>query len=1052
MLLKNMFLSNWYSIRAEIIPIGRSLTITGYNGSGKTVLDDALTIVLFGQDLNRLNIAGDRKRSAAGAAHWLSGGRELRPGEVTSFIIFEIERGDGTLFHQGVQIHTGTTGSLRALWFSGEGGLDSIGAVSGKTTGPKDIRMEKRYDTKEEAFRDFFRQRGYRETFIRRKTALKDFRTLNSRIILNDKLDSSLSEFVRKSILPEPTVAERFQEQEDSLKELGDLTRELKEYREQREYLTKLCQSYAEYKTKKTYHLLAQKISGNVLDAKLKEAERNAAEACQEAAKKLAEEEQKAAVKEEEKNNLDRQRLMLERENTNVPEAEEALKKAHEEKTAALQKQERSRQAEEAVRDYLRIAGEEDTPFQKEKLKQLHEKSTSHYQQMFAEKQTELFSAEKVRRDAETHLASYQRQNNGITGAKPSGPQEDARVLCQKIKKALEQEGRTSVPKLLCDCVIGVKDQSWQYAIETLIGNDRFGIIVPPEDYRTACRIQGETDTRFGTVIHDVSKGDKKQSSGLINMLEITDPYAERFLEKNYGQYHLAETESEYMTYPFAVRKNGQIKTRRGSRKAGTGKKTVLWFGTAARKQEEEKLAGQVEEAVKKEQELKRETSRLQSLQRELDKAYLEAASALAFYDAKADRKAEMAEKAEANARSLLDILLSEEKEVQLQEKIQEIEVLLRKAEKEREALKISCVSLQEEQDRYRKEQERIAKKRASLHPEKASEDLTEQEREIFEKEFALFTDENGQKQHLASLEKETEAKKSVLEAVCFSMPKTVKDSLLDAPERLETEEDAAYYKDRLNQMDVSVEENDRKRLLELEETIRDRTGDLLRCMGEDFSEAEAMVEAYNRNIEQYDLAGKQYHLGKPKEIRSDKSFILETARDAATGRAPLTKEKIDEVNKALSAADEDGMKLFDYREYITTQVEYRLKEDQKTSWVKADEIQKGDSTGQQDTLRYFLRIAVMDFQVYTRDSLRLIITDETAKTSDDRNAENVVRMMEAMGMSFVITSVRREFANFTDSAFVCEMKDRKNIHIIRYAKQNTVREKDMKKYLSASE
>lgn len=93
-----------------------------------------------------------------------------------------------------------------------------------------------------------------------------------------------------------------------------------------------------------------------------------------------------------------------------------------------------------------------------------------------------------------------------------------------------------------------------------------------------------------------------------------------------------------------------------------------------------------------------------------------------------------------------------------------------------------------------------------------------------------------------------------------------------------------------------------------------------------------------------------------------------------------------------------------------------------------------------------------MDFQVYTRDSLRLIITDETAKTSDDRNAENVVRMMEAMGMSFVITSVRREFANFTDSAFVCEMKDRKNIHIIRYAKQNTVREKDMKKYLSASE
>jgi hypothetical protein len=134
------------------------------------------------------------------------------------------------------------------------------------------------------------------------------------------------------------------------------------------------------------------------------------------------------------------------------------------------------------------------------------------------------------------------------------------------------------------------------------------------------------------------------------------------------------------------------------------------------------------------------------------------------------------------------------------------------------------------------------------------------------------------------------------------------------------------------------------------------------------------------------------------------------------------------------NAGDKRAANIFNYRSYVSMDVEYspeKTPEGEARKWRKADDTQKNDSGGQQGILQYSLRVAVMDYQVFTDKPLRLLITDETGANMDDDYARDFIRMLDSLKMSYIVCSHRPMYGNFTKMAYMCNKDDEKEKYML---------------------
>jgi uncharacterized protein YPO0396 len=126
--LSRIFLHNWHRFKHHLIEVEDSLYLAGHNGSGKSSVLDALQVVLLA-DMNRVRFnSSAQDRSQRNLDSYVRGkigeGRWLRPGNTVAYIALEwANQANGERFVCGAVIESGEKGAERSFFILG-GELD----------------------------------------------------------------------------------------------------------------------------------------------------------------------------------------------------------------------------------------------------------------------------------------------------------------------------------------------------------------------------------------------------------------------------------------------------------------------------------------------------------------------------------------------------------------------------------------------------------------------------------------------------------------------------------------------------------------------------------------------------------------------------------------------------------------------------------------------------------------------------------------------------------------------------------------------------------------
>lgn len=103
-IITRVLLANWWSYHNTIFDMSKGLIyFVGHNGSGKTTFLDAMSLILYGEDTNKLNYTSPDKRPASSSVHWGTGPDARRPGKTYSYIIIEARDTNDRTYYQGIR-------------------------------------------------------------------------------------------------------------------------------------------------------------------------------------------------------------------------------------------------------------------------------------------------------------------------------------------------------------------------------------------------------------------------------------------------------------------------------------------------------------------------------------------------------------------------------------------------------------------------------------------------------------------------------------------------------------------------------------------------------------------------------------------------------------------------------------------------------------------------------------------------------------------------------------------------------------------------------------
>lgn len=707
-----LFVHNFMSLRQYTMPISPFTTyITGLNGSGKSTIQDCMSLILYGEDQDMLNYVSDNRRDVKTAMHWQTPEGSRRPGPVYSYVIIEGVDAAGFVYHQGVRLYSTNVGkSADMLWFTGEGPIDDIGIDNIDLLDTGSLRMERSMTNKNAALKQFFERRGYPvNTFVNarfddnRHDSVYRYRAVCRSLLDNRNIGSAstLSEYVRTQIFPATSTGSYIDGINKSFDDLKRIKNELEIKRARCRGLSNVCSVCDSWISAMNVMADADLLLSYVfLKRSLKILEQNKEAVAQrnieiERLHDLIERidakinkllEEKADIKRSSdiinraQMNYDSARLAFdsigekkarhdvyvmaynalveffdESGYPNILDGESDLKLRCDDVDTNVKIIEAKGDSLTADIQYLSDAinaartgydAAKSAFAMVNKKKEQHDAFMAAYDalvEFFDEngypdvpeegpnggseyafegisefelscedidmdvKITDLklssLMADIQKYDAEVEkyeqrimalnnekLAllgrGFNDDGSGFVGSYVSQMINAGRRLCAAIEKAVPG----SEPKLLCDCVEDVDAKKWQLAIERLIKDNRFGVVVAPEFYDRACRVQHGLFSENTIIVLDTSVQGSVEKNAVVKHLVFNNEHAKNFVLNNYGRYVQCSTDDAYAAAKFGVREDGQIKQGNRSIKYGSKNAITLVFGYEAVRLEQERL------------------------------------------------------------------------------------------------------------------------------------------------------------------------------------------------------------------------------------------------------------------------------------------------------------------------------------------------------------------------------------------------------------------------------------------------------------------------------
>ena len=1050
--IERLFLGNWMSFSAAAIPV-RNLTtfLNGHNGSGKTTLFDAISLIYYGEDFSMLNYTGEKRRHAAGAIHWQTPNGILRPGNTNSYIIMESKDSNGRVYHQGIYMYSAAgSGKVdKKVYFQGEGTLESIGAMSYENVCNGRITMKQVFQSREKAYEAFFARRGYPvDTFIRAQfqNARADtrFRRMNRAILSNTGIGGkSLSEYAKENIFPAASTGESVEKIKGYQYELDRLSLAARQLEEKAELLEKLIKKGEENVDAIRASESFERAAANINYEHYKNEVERLEGAVREYEDLILDADKRAGDLEEKANSLRDQRSRLSQQETPVTRLRQEVKNKEAVLSNAqmrLQWHKRFLEAEEA------LIGKLPDPFMIDRVDDVLAELEKE-----AENRKNRYNEDRLAHAEVTDRIQTLRAALGGGEFGRSGPLaemiQSASLLKEKIMEAMPE----AEPRFLYECIESVKDPEWQEAVERLLGDDRFGIIVSGDCYREACGIQHDIrgNKRKVIVLNTEREAGEAARGTVPSVLEFNDPRAEQYIVSAYGRYVLCDTAEEYGRAKYALRRNGQTKVPNRSVLHGSAQRITKILGKEAIRREIERLIIQERDLDAREACSLADYEAVRRNRADIEKLNAAYVSLQEHNDPAAEKEVRKTEEEIAELNRQIELFSESEENRKREEELNRLSREISEVDRERTAvLQEGAGFRNRKEDREKDLADNTRSFARMLDAVKRFGELTEEDRRTIERNGwnrTLIGDAQVNNTRKAVTERKEFAGNALRDE--FRIGRDIVTSMAGAPMMIENTQQLDWFKEEAGRVaEVRMDKSSLQQIERLRETLQHQFAGLLHSMHQDYVKAQEIRAKFNSFLPKYRIGICYYRLG-PIRIRhnSEDARLMELAEKQERGEQ-LSQDDIEYINRVFEKmirSAEHGVitNPFDYRQYITTSMEYRTdKEEDK--WKNADRTSSDNSNGQQTILRYIVKIVVLASQAFTEKSLRLCITDEVLQGVDDTNAAYFFDALEEMNIQCILGSMDPRFAAYADDGFIFRMEEEKYTRITPFGNRKTNRKK----------
>lgn len=1042
-----LFVGNWMSFGATPFSVENLFSLlSGPNGSGKTSICDAFSLIYYAEEFSMLNYTSDKRRHAAGAIHWQTGFGALRPGGTNSYIIMEARDSNGRTYHQGIFMYSAANSNKvdRRVYFQGEGTLESIGALDYDNVNNGRITMSTVFQSREQAFTAFFARRGYPvDTFIRAHfqgmNSITHFRQMNRAILSNSGIGAkSLSDYAKANIFPAASTGESVAKIQEYQRELDRLSLAARQLEEKAVFLEKIISMGRDnidaINAANSFERALAHINCEHYESEIKDLTAQI-ENC---TKRISISEQTAKELEEKADGLRNERSRLSQMATPIDSLKKELEVKEEQLKIVMLRLEWHRKYIAAktalvnrLPDPLMIDRVDDVLSEmeqdEEEKKNIHDKD------------------QRACDEVKDRIGALRAALGGEwTG---SGPLAEMFRSAAILKNRISEACPDAQPRFLYECIDGVTDPEWQEAVERLLGNDRFGIIVAGKYYRKACGIQhGIRGNKRAVIVLNTQRDAAKAQKGTVpSVISFNDERAEKYVASAYGRYVLCETAEQYGDAEYAIRKNGQTKAPNRSVLHGSDQRITKILGKEAIRREIDQLVIRKDELEAICAASYEDYKQIRTERDELQNLHAGYKSLAEHNDPLAQKDADTLQERIGEIRQQVADFMNSEEEKEKQAEILRLSGLIEGMEKERRVVLLDIAAAKNEMTECTKKRDEDNKRHKdilitvnSLGP------LTELDEAVIEKNgWRTMIGPANINQTRQEVTKRLHLSESMMKEA-FLAGKDVMASSPDAPMTIENEDQLKWFMNESKRIaEVRMDKSNLQQIERLKDTLKNQFAGMLHSMHQDLIQAKAIRAKFNSFLPRYRIGSCYYRLG-PIQIRQnvENARLMELAEKQEAGGEQLTQDDIRYIDHVFTSIEKNAAKgiiidPFDYRRYITTSMEYRTDEDEN-KWQNADRTSNNNSAGQQSILRYILKIVVLASQAYTENSLRVCITDEVLQGVDDTNAAFFFESIREMGVQCILSSYDDRFGEVADDAYIFKMMDDgKHVQIVPFGQRN---------------
>ena len=571
--LTKLRLINWYTFIDETIPFKGSTLISGENTQGKTTILDAIQMVLTA-DTHRFNQAANEKsnRSLIGYVRCKLGDDERsfsRTGVVISHVALEFyEEDKQKYFTIGVVLVSENSDSpVIPKWYRTECSLDLINFVEGGVpTLPRNLKQKgspvlllDRNAYKEQILIRFGRLENRFFDLIRNSIAFKPMKNVR--------------EFINNFLLPEKNVNVR--NLRENIADVQEFEKLYDECQRQKDQLDKILLKYDEYQNK-AYDV-------TVVEILIALAERDSIKAAIDSGKiqvdtnkKIIDEKSELATVSQnylESLQGDLANLKSDRLSNKfgiiAEKAHQAILQLEKDQIRENGNKKKLDIALENLRNYRQIVSENgEISFEEEIIKKLSQpidQNNKHalleilqiYEKNYGCRWNErLYQSSEILRKKRDELKVLRKTKEDLELKKFRYPSQSVE-LKQKIEEELKIRNISSNVYILCD-LLELSDESWRNAVEGVLGNYRFFILVEPKYFNIALDVLKKSSIHTYGLINSqtlVKNEYLTMANTLASFVSSEDYIANKFIASLLGQIICCSTMEELLSQNCAITK-----------------------------------------------------------------------------------------------------------------------------------------------------------------------------------------------------------------------------------------------------------------------------------------------------------------------------------------------------------------------------------------------------------------------------------------------------------------------------------------------------------------